>query len=546
MFTVMLIDDEPIILDKLRNIVDWRKLQCQVVAEADNGLEALKLCRRYKPQIIVCDIYMPLMDGLVFSTEIKKILPESIIILISGFDDFHYAQQAITTGVFRYLLKPIWAEELKKTINEAKEVLLFRKAEAEEKARLKKVVNRSIPALREKFFRDLIIGELDNADIAEHLSFLHLKPAGAFFGVIAVHLDNLASLMKTVAEAALHLYKFHLLSMLKNGLQPICEFIFAFMNKPQEIVVIYGIHKHEQLEVLYHTLLQVQERFFKTYCLTFSAGIGGVYQELSFIKNSYHEADLALDFKMWTGTNALIPYSDLKTSNAGRLLYSQEHEVLTSALRDGDQEKAGTLIRKIFLSLKSQDGIYVTKTILHLTVLDVVNQITRTLLEFGGKIEDLREVFNGEFDPLAEVNRYETLEALENWVQGLSRRAIDYINRHKQEISKNFVEKARRYLEENFADPELNLSTVADRVYVSPCYLSHLFKEVTGSNVTEYLNRIRIHQGKKLLKDTNLKIYEIAERVGFRDSHYFGIVFKKLMGLSPGEYRDKVQIDHLL
>jgi len=546
LITVMIIDDEPIIRDKLRHIIDWRKLGCEIVAEADNGAYALKVCRELKPQIIVSDIYMPLMDGVAFSTQIKKVLPECVIILISGFNDFNYAQRALNTGVFRYLLKPLKAKELWEIINEAKELILVRKQEAEEKAQLKKVINRSLPALREKFFSDLIKGELDPKKIIEQLNFLQLTPSGEFFGVITANLDNYKNLTETITIEELQLFKFHLMKMVKNILKSKVEFCFCFINKPHEIVVIYSLNQLERTEEIYQNLLFTQEKFSAIYNLTFSAGIGGIYQEFSSIKTSYQEANLALDFKMWTGTNALIPYTDLETSQTGRLLYSEEHEFFTSALRQGNLEKAEVLIEKVFTTLKSHEYLYLTKSLLHLTVLDLVNHIIRTLLEFGGKVEVIEEIFGVGFNPLEEVDRYETLDALEKWVKNLTSQASAFINHHKQEIGKHFVEKARQYLEDNFTRPELNLNAVAEHVYVSSCYLSHLFKEVTGNNVTEYLNRVRIKKAKQLLKDTNLKIYEIADQVGFRDSHYFGIVFKKMIGLSPGEYRDKVQITQSL
>ena len=136
MYTVMLIDDEPIILEKLRHVIDWEQEGCRIVAEARNGAEALKLCRDLKPQLIFSDIYMPLMDGIELAEEIKSFLPESLVILISGYNEFSYAQKAIEAGVFRYLLKPIRAGELTKILAEAKECLAARRQATEEKTPL--------------------------------------------------------------------------------------------------------------------------------------------------------------------------------------------------------------------------------------------------------------------------------------------------------------------------------------------------------------------------------------------------------------------------
>ena len=142
---------------------------------------------------------------------------------------------------------------------------------------------------------------------------------------------------------------------------------------------------------------------------------------------------------------------------------------------------------------------------------------------------------------MREIEKFDTLDQLQSWLEQLARQAVAFIHNHKQKVGRNFVEKARQYIEVNFRDPELNLDKVAEHVYISSCYLSRLFKEVTAYSFTEYLNRRRIKEAKHLLLSSPAKIYEIAEAVGFRDSHYFGIVFKKITGLAPSEYRDQVR-----
>jgi two-component system response regulator YesN len=171
-----------------------------------------------------------------------------------------------------------------------------------------------------------------------------------------------------------------------------------------------------------------------------------------------------------------------------------------------------------------------------------IHQIIHTLLEFNGP---LMTIFGADFDPLVAVDACETLADLAGLVQELSKKAVDYIIRYKQDVGKNFVEKAKSYLERNYHDPELSLNMVAEHVYVSSCYLSHLFRQVTGMTISEYLNKVRVTSAQKLLKETPLKIYEIATQVGFNDAHYFGIVFKKITGLSALEYRDKVQVTNI-
>ncbi|HBR33224.1 MAG TPA: hypothetical protein DD734_01210 [Firmicutes bacterium] len=542
MYTVMLIDDEPIILEKLRNVIAWEQENCRIVAEATNGTEALKLCRELKPELIFSDIYMPLMDGIELAEELKSLLPESLVILISGYNEFSYAQKAIEAGVFRYLLKPIRAGELSSILAEAKECLAERHQASEEKIRLQNLIKKNLPGLREKFFLKLINGELGKEDLAEQFAFLEITPKGKWWGTILFHLDNYLQLVKMKKEVELQLYKFRLLDLIKEHFT-LPAYSYAFINKPDEIVLLYSLEDDQQEKALYETTLAIQDEILKTDGISFSAGFGGLYPDLVSQERSYQEARLALEFKIWTGANALIPYEDIENSKSGRLLYIRDQETFSSLLRAGDLAEIICFIDDFFTTIQVDNYLQIAKSYLDLTVLDFVNQIIRAVLEFSGTLE---EVYTPDFNPLAKINTLETIDELKAWLIELSSHAVAFINQHKQKVGRNFVDQARVYIEQNFRDPELNLEQVANAVFISACYLSRLFKEVTTYPLTEFLNRTRIKEAEKLLMTTPAKIYEIANDVGFRDSHYFGIVFKKITGLSPSEYRDKVQLKEFL
>jgi two-component system response regulator YesN len=484
---------------------------------------------------------MPLLNGIELAKQLRTELPESLFVLISGYNEFSYAQQALATGVFRYLLKPIDAAELREILTEAKRYLVVRQQESVEKERLQAVIKANLPRLQEKFFTDLLEGEYNSENFQEQLHFLQLAPQGTYFGVINLQLDNYSTLQAILDPSELHLCKFRLLDLLKNGLNDRTLFDFAFNYRPSEIIIIFGVDHLGDQELIYQGLLAIQIQFSESFDQTFSAGLGRLYPGLTSLNASYREAQLALDFKVWAGKNAIIPYHDIERSSSGRLIHLQGHDEFVALLREGNLTRAEEVIDKYFQILASNDSI--PKSLLNLAVLDLINPILRTAMEFNIPLEN---IFTENFDPIREVNACETLQDMALLLKELSEKAIRYIDGYKQEIGKNFVAKAKTFLEEQYPDPALNLSRIADHVYVSSCYLSHLFKQVTGSTVTEYLNKVRIRAAQKLLKQTQLKIYEIAEQVGFNDSHYFSIVFKKLAGVSALEYRDKVKIDNYI
>ncbi|HEX7712721.1 MAG TPA: response regulator [Bacillota bacterium] len=541
MFKVMVVDDEPIILDKLHGIIDWEGHGCRIVAETNDSTEALRLAVELQPDIVYSDICMPLMNGIELTEALKQQLPQSVVILISGYDDFNYAQQAIETGVFRYLLKPLNTELFIKVLEEAQQHLTMLEQELQEKEDLKAQIKASLPWLREKFFTDLVNGESSRELSEQQLDFLELDPPEALYNVISVHIDDYASLAGTLKEADFQLSRAHLLNLIQNQLKEATVFLYGFQNKPGELVFVYGIESVSGQDGVFKGLQKAQDSVETMDGLTFSAGLGRLYPGFGSLNISYREALLALEFKLWAGRRAIIPYHDLEKTSVGHLVYHPDYDGFLTMLREGNLEKTLSFIDQLIASFKSQE--YASKSFLHLTVLSLVNQMTRALFEFNISLDT---VFGPAYDPFQEINVLETLDDIERWLKDLSRDAITNILRHKQDVSKNFVAKAKLFIENNYQDPELNLALVAENVYVSSCYLSHLFKESTGSTVIEYLNKIRIRAAKKLLKETQLKIYEIAEQVGFNDYHYFGIVFKKQTGLAPLEYRDKVQFDNLI
>jgi len=537
----MIVDDEPIILDKLQSIIDWEKYDCRIVAVADNSTAAMKLALNTKPQIIFSDICMPLMNGIDLAEVLRKELPRSLMILISGYDDFNYAQQAIEAGVFRYLLKPINTAKFIETLQEALQHLSLLDQELKEKESLKAKIKDSLPRLKEKFFTDLISGELSNKTIEQQLNFLGLNLSSSLYGVLNVHPDDYGVLTNSLPEAELQLYQAHLLSLLENALMNHTSFWYGFQNRPGETLVIFGVESTESIEGFIQGIQLVQARIEEMYNITFSAGLGRLYTGFESINISYRETLLALDFKLWAGKNVIIPYQDIENTQSGHLVFQPDYDGFSSALREGNQDKAFGLVEQIFASYKSQE--YTSKSFLHLTMLGMVNLIIRSLLEFNIAIE---AILGPAFDPFQEIDALETLSDLEAWFKEILIKAMDEISRHKQDISRNFVAKAKSYMDLNYADPSLNLAKVAENVFVSSCYLSRLFKEITGKTMIEYLTKTRIRAAKNLLKKTSAKVYEIAEQVGFSDYHYFGIVFKKITGLTPLEYRDKVQFDNFI
>ncbi|KRE46360.1 response regulator [Paenibacillus sp. Soil724D2] len=393
MWKVIIADDEPKIRKGLRQNIDWSFLDMEVVGEAEDGLEALEISEAVKPDVLLVDICMPLMSGLAFVEKLQSFLPDALIILVTGHDEFVYAQQALKLGVFDYLLKPVSKEQLSTVLMAAKERLTEKKYmdwAAQQ-------VSKHLPFVKERFMNDWIGGHLTEIEVNEQLGFLQV-PLEASFGMILVKaIDNMQFQVKSEEWDRLLL-------------------LFAVQNVVEDIVREWG-------------------------CST-------VFRDRK------------------DNIMAIVPFD-------GKNSYGDISATITAAVER-----------------------YVKTTV---------------VVYYKAEISGVREV------PLA----YEQLiqEAV------------------KESSATPIVMLAQKYIRDHYDKEDLTLQEAADAIKISAAYLSRLLRQEIGVSFIDFLTQIRIKQAIRMLHDPTLKIYEIAEQVGYSSQHYFSTAFKKVLGVSPIEYR---------
>lgn len=544
MYKIMIVDDEKIIRDGLINSLDWNRHGYSIVAEAEHGKKALELARELKPDIILTDIYMPIMDGIELTIEIKKEFPETIIIFLTGYNEFTYAQRAIEIGIFRYLTKPILEEDLLLVLSEAAKDLEHRELEKTQVNKLKALIRDSLPLLKERFFLNLVKGVFSEQEIQNKLEYFNINIDAEIFICMIISLDDFFSINGKLSEADINLLKFAIINMSEEILQDTGGKVFSFEEKRNEIGVIFCTRECSEADMLaiLHPLLQkIQDSVRKYLKTTVSIGIGRCSKSLSKVSISYREADTSLEYKTAFGKNSIIYIGDVKQTDEKFIsnFALEKTNDLVKAIKGGNTSQSMDIIADVFNELKKDNGL--KKDYLHLLVIEIVNKFIRIILEFGA---DISEVYGDGFAPFAMLN-YDTLEDIKPKLKELVERTIEFVNRKHKAVNRNFIEKAKEFINSNYMKEGLSLSVIADSVHVSPGYLSQLFKQVVGESCIEYLTKVRINHAKRLLKDTTLKAYEIAYQIGFNDSQYFSTCFKKYVGVSPTDYRDMITKDIL-
>jgi two-component system response regulator YesN len=544
MYKILIVDDEEIIRNGIACSIDWANYGYEVVGEAENGKVALEKALKTAPDVILTDIYMPVMSGIEFSREVKKHLPNVIIIFLTGYNEFTYAQQAIEVGVFRYITKPIVDEELIQTLIEASDVLEHKEIEKINLDKLKKMLKESLPLFKERFLLNLISGALTTQEIEKKSQYLNLNLDAKYYLCVVIAIDDFSKLSQNNSEADMNLIKFSIQNMAEEVLSEENHTIYTFEEKRSEIGILCCIEnfsRNDSLTILHQQMQKLQNYARQYLKVSISAGVGRVCTRLEDIEKSYDEAELALEYRMAFGRNSIILIDDIAGSSEVMFSHETIQKIndLVIYTKGGNKEASINTLNEIFDYLRGAS--IMKRDFIHLLVIEIVNKIIRIDLEYGA---NLSEIHGDSFSPF-NIMKYDTLDDIQRELATLVSNSVSFIESKHHVVTRNSVEKAKDFIFENYMNPALSLKLIAESVHVSSGYFSQLFRQVSGETCTEFVAKVRIDQAKKLLKETMLKTYEIAEKVGFNDSQYFSTCFKKNIGVSPTEYRDLIKEDFL-
>ncbi len=516
MYRVMIVDDEPIVQKAITHVVKSSCPLLQVVAQTESGLEAVTLALQEKPDIIMMDIELVGLNGLEATNEIKKSLPETVIIIISAYDSFQYAKQSITLGVIDYLLKPVSRDDLLEVLEKAVNHLEAQRRKARVQLELKDKLNKMRPFLEEDFFFALLypgVGMHPWQEYPQLLEF-HFKLGQA----VEIYVPNYQTF--------------------NNNLSAFQQLVKSQINGAKLILFGPVIGRTTLLLLGYESLPAVSRKNWEQLSLLaentlgFSLTIilGEIYEEFVGMIRSFQELrQVTQCYHYETGVYSV---QELTASEATAMAIPWEIErEFFEAVRLGQGELAKLVWGEIF---------------------QLVKQATRDDWQsvrdyFSGILAVLRRIF---FENVAEEARkfwnHQVLQQINQSNNELELRTVFYnliLELTDLIVAGVFPEKnpeikaAVTFMEKNYTE-DLTLGEIAAAVTLSPSYLSKLFKEYRNQTVMDFLERIRIEAALNLIKETNLSIKEITFRVGYRDPNYFSKVFKKVTNLSPTEIRN--------
>lgn len=526
---VVMVDDEYLERSLLKNCFDWNSINMTVVGEAENAEQAVRVIRREKPDILFTDIQMPGSDGIALGELAMKDDPNLKIVVITGFDQFDYAQRSIKAGISDYLLKPIDCEEVEKTAVQLKRRIEAERAARREEKKLKAQLRQNLPYLRQRFFHELMLGLREGA--REKMSFLGIQFENAPFQVAVAEFTDGAV---PAREEAQFLLEMKISQGLKEFFQP-WEKVYVFSFAADRIVILCnhpGLDLNEKCESALESM--------KKFCAgPVCIGLGGMVKEVSGISVSYQEAVEAVRYRIVLGNNRVILHDDIQLSEHVKSRKEGEcWERLNFYIKAALEQKAKNTIHEICCELGRRNASTVQS--LRMTAMNAVFSLFRSMAEGGVGPEEIN-AFEAQVN--GKIFELETLPETERFLTDAAGRCIQVMNRGQKVKINGLVEKMKAYVRGHFDDSALSLSELADQLYFNPSYLSRTFKKGAGVSFTEFLTEVRMEKAVELLREGDRKAFEIAQAVGIPDPAYFSTCFKKYTGVSFSRYRKSMEPD---
>ncbi len=523
-YKVFFVEDEIVTREGVRDNVDWQGNGFEFCGEAPDGEMALPLLQTTHPDVLMTDIKMPFMDGLQLSKIVRERMPWVKIVILSGHDEFEYAQQAIQLGVTEYLLKPVTVQDLHHVLQKVAAQLEQERKEQENLEKMQEQIEENRATLRERLLLKLVVGAVPSTEAIEKGQLLGLDLIARCYLVVILKTE-LADRSEQFDYA-----EYQQVQRIVAGLVENNPDIFLLKKDWAELVLVMKGSTPEYLEEERDLLLDlIQQEVRRTrYQLTIGAGtpkrrIADIHQ--SFIEALVCVQNAADENK--AGSNQAVARAELLKVDK-----SAVENFLRCGVKEGFDEFFDAYIRPLSeTALKS----YLIKNYLFV---DVVLATARLVNELGGDIDQVIPELNSIETILTNIK---TCEQLREQADKILVSALAFRDSQTNSPYTGMLRQAKEYIDHHYLDPNLALNEVAAQVNLSSSHFSVVFSQETHQTFKEYLTEIRIKKAKELLRMTTLRSAEVSYQVGYSDPHYFSCVFRKNTGLTPTEFRFQAQ-----
>ena len=525
-YTVLLVDDEEEVTQVIMRKLNWEELGFSVIGYANNGVKALEMVEEFQPDVVMTDIKMPYMDGMELAKRIKEEFPAARILILTGFDEFEYAKEAVHLEVEEYILKPVNAAELSNVFTNLKQKLDQEISEKRSAEILQKYYIDSLPLLQANFYSTLIEGRIREEEIPKYLTDYQISLPGPCFCCAVIHTSSTqvpggmtplllaTSVQKQVEERLLERW---------NGK------CFTYLGNT---ILLVQIQDENQVSDLTDECDRFCRYVRRVVGAVVTVGIGQVCRNILELPQSYTGAREAVSYRGIYGATRAINIREIAPREMGRSDEVGEAELgnLFKMIRLGTPEEVAEAANRYMDHVASPEKSLPQH---HVDVMELVGALYR----FAANNDVVIEEFSGDMGKLYSTLLNREPDALRRWLTELSLSFREKLSSARSRSTHSYVQRAEEYVRANYADEEMSLDQICETLGVSNSYFSTVFKKETGKSFIGWLTDFRMEQAARLLIETNEKSYIIAQKVGYTDSNYFSYVFKRRFGVSPKKYR---------
>ncbi|BBH23651.1 DNA-binding response regulator [Paenibacillus baekrokdamisoli] len=521
MYNVLLVDDEDLDLNALRLFIPWDQLNMKVAGAMNNAVSAMELINQTKLDILITDIRMPQMSGLELAKLALERNKDIRIIFISGHEDFTYAKQALSLNACSYILKPVDDEEVYEALTKVKELLDMEQSQKKTEKAYKEIA----PLLKNELFLQLLEGKASEMEYPLYYEECGLPSLFEFLRVAVIEIDDVTLKLKGYNENE----RSDILKLLIRDIAHACRtqgYDAVFPVSSHRVAVIYADNQ-SSADDQWSTVADAF-RIASSYSITI--GLSREFTEVNKLSEAYRQALQALEYKMFLGKDRIIPFSDIK----------QKHVELAGNI--------DAQIEGLFLAIKNYDLLYIydrngdlfyyLKSIQSKAT--AYNVLLYVIVKLDTWLHTLNESMFGLLDiqpqNLEVIHHFETIDEIQLWLRNVMYELSEILNIKKQKKNQKLIKEIIDYIHLHIHEV-VTLRNAANAFSYTPNYLGFLFKEEMDLTFTDYVIQARLLKAQELLAETHLKIYEVADKVGYRNLNYFSRQFKDSFGMSPLEFR---------
>ena len=533
MLKVFLVEDEFVVREGIKRNIDWQANGYEFCGEAGDGELAYPMIQKLKPDIVITDIRMPFMDGLELSRLIKKEFPWMEIIILTGFEEFEYAKEAISLGVAKYLLKPISGAELLKEIADIAEKITEKKKEQEIREKYAAEMEENLLKEQKELFQYLVTASKSMTELLELAERLKLDLSALWYNIVLVKVQATNHAPEEYSKRMILIDQ--KLKYLTDG-----PHVISFDRNLEGKALLFKADSEEELEDLQKKFLSgLEGELAGNDRYRYFGGIGKTVNRLRELPLSFESASHAFAQRYLIKENCIL---DSRKLDQGNVVEKEEFDIhdidpkelqserLREFLKLGNKEEVVYFVDEFF---RRQGANALNSTIFRqYIVMDVYFCVASFLEELQVGREEISS-----FDVNSEL--LQSKEHAVEYVTRIIEKAVELREKNSSNRYGTVVDQVKKYIEEHYEEEELSLNLLASYVNFSPNHLSMIFSQQTGQTFIKYLTDYRMNKAKELLRGTSMRSSEISLEVGYKDPHYFSYLFKKTQGMTPTQYRGK-------